>query len=486
LPSEILTQIFDSASDEDIIFQSGLSTSLAESAWFKDRLFGEWRLRSPQEAMNMIQRRSGVTKLSIILTCKHWNFLGAQFLYRCLHFSEPTKLLLLSRTLTHSSSRASTITSSHGWWTRRIHVARYTPPPNRSITLEQMEQALVTIIEHCPNLEIFVGERPLGSAFGPVIDTIATSGLKHLRTVHWVVPGESLKKVILAMHSLPHITSAYIDFSTPVDASQEIAHLGATANIPLVMPQLQQLQLRGYMAEFVDQAIEWSLPSLQAFTLDSGTARDDVPDIVGFLENHGIGLVFLDINSEPELPVARILALCVNLQTFCFNVDWRVSGQPVATQHGMASHLVDHPHPNITTIGLHGLLHAFGVGLVGATASLHPHTTRHVRLSNDMNVAALNRANFPRLQRVRVLSRGLLIDLNTANGPSVKEGGYERWARWVGMMQREGVRMEDCTAGRFGSLPMDDEGVGEGEGESDEEEEEEEEWEEEQWEDAGE
>jgi hypothetical protein len=61
VPDEILTQIFDLAADEDVIFQYGLPTAMAESAWFKNA-FNEWALRSPQEAINMIQRRSYATK----------------------------------------------------------------------------------------------------------------------------------------------------------------------------------------------------------------------------------------------------------------------------------------------------------------------------------------------------------------------------------------------------------------------------------------
>jgi hypothetical protein len=60
LPPELWTHIFDLAADEDVIFQYALPTVMAESAW--SRAFGEWSLRSPQEALNLIQRRSYATK----------------------------------------------------------------------------------------------------------------------------------------------------------------------------------------------------------------------------------------------------------------------------------------------------------------------------------------------------------------------------------------------------------------------------------------
>lgn len=61
LPAELWTSIFDLAADEDVIFQYGLPTVMAESAWYMTA-FGQWTLRTPQEALNLIQRRSYVTK----------------------------------------------------------------------------------------------------------------------------------------------------------------------------------------------------------------------------------------------------------------------------------------------------------------------------------------------------------------------------------------------------------------------------------------
>lgn len=60
LPAEIWIQIFYLAADEDIIIQHGLPTILANSAWYKDG--DDWKLRSPREAMEMLQRRSYAMK----------------------------------------------------------------------------------------------------------------------------------------------------------------------------------------------------------------------------------------------------------------------------------------------------------------------------------------------------------------------------------------------------------------------------------------
>jgi hypothetical protein len=61
LPSELWTHIFDFTVDEDLLFQYALPTSMAESAWFKT-VYGDWALRTPQEALNLIQRRNYATK----------------------------------------------------------------------------------------------------------------------------------------------------------------------------------------------------------------------------------------------------------------------------------------------------------------------------------------------------------------------------------------------------------------------------------------
>lgn len=60
LPAEVWVRIFDYATD-DFTDQYALPIMMAESAWFLN-VFGDWSLRSPQEAMNTIQRRSFTVK----------------------------------------------------------------------------------------------------------------------------------------------------------------------------------------------------------------------------------------------------------------------------------------------------------------------------------------------------------------------------------------------------------------------------------------
>jgi hypothetical protein len=316
----------------------------------------------------------------------------------------------------------------------------------------------------------------MGRAFGPVVDALATYAFRKLHTVQWNVPGEALPKVIWALDSLPLLIAVHVDFDTPVPCTQETANLGSATDLPLQLPFLQQLSLRGYVEEIVEQSTGWDLPALTSLSIDSGTSVQDVPDIVEFLKNHGTNLALLDLNVTPLLDVRTILDLCPNLSTFTFNADWRVH-----PHDDFASALTTHPHANITTIGLHGLSHAFGVGLAAAFATTDPIGTRITCRSNDLNVAALTKANFPKLQRVRALNRNMLGDLNKENGPSVENGGYQRWNKWWNRCAAAGIRLEDCTGQVLGTLPpVEEEGDSEeeeeedGDGDEDESEEEEE------------
>jgi hypothetical protein len=61
LPPELWSHIFDLAADEDVIFYPGLQTSMAQSTWSKSP-WSSWTVRTPQDTINIIQRRSYATK----------------------------------------------------------------------------------------------------------------------------------------------------------------------------------------------------------------------------------------------------------------------------------------------------------------------------------------------------------------------------------------------------------------------------------------
>lgn len=63
LPAELWSYIFDLAADEDTIFYPGLPTSMTQSSWARSLITdSSWMLRTPQDTINMIQRRGYATK----------------------------------------------------------------------------------------------------------------------------------------------------------------------------------------------------------------------------------------------------------------------------------------------------------------------------------------------------------------------------------------------------------------------------------------
>ncbi|KAJ7141740.1 hypothetical protein C8R43DRAFT_1097724 [Mycena crocata] len=450
LPAELWTHVFDLAADEDVIFQHGLPTTI-----------------SPQDALDLVQRRSYATKKAVVRTSKNWRRLGSEFLFRCLFFNDPVRLQTLCAILDSSSSASTTTTASLGWWTRRIHLTRFNANPSRGTTSESLQDALTSIIRHCPNLEIFIIDWPMAAAiFGPIADTLATFTSKSLRTLHLNVPSSALPKVIWALDSLPNLFALHIELALPEEnsAAAEDTPLGAASNIHLRLAALTQLSLRGHIQAFLEQATGWTLPSLGHLALDCDASRNDLPDAPAFLALHGTHLRFLDLDALPALPLRRILGLCPSLTTLAFNADWHIAPGADDDDEDTAPLA----HDRLTSVGLYGLTHAFGVGYA-APESL---AAVLVTSANDRAIGFLcEKARFPVLRRVRVLSQSVLAALERADGPAEAGGGMERWDRWWEACRASGVRLEDCTGGLLGELPLDEVKSDEDEDDEDDEEE---------------
>ncbi|KAH9937127.1 uncharacterized protein B0H18DRAFT_1081395 [Fomitopsis serialis] len=369
---------------------------MTESSWFK-LIYGDWTLRSPSEGLNATQRRSYATKKAIMATCRTWRQLGQEFMYRFLFINDPTNLVRLRPLL----DRYRTL----GWWTKRLHITRFYSGGSTA-TVGDLERSLVFLLV--------------------VADALCTHCPHTLRTLRLNVPSSSLAKVILMLDALPALTSLHLTFDVPTP--------------------------EGFQLDFFEQLMGWELPALRSLSLDFLSYREDLPDIIEFLTLHGAALTYLDINCIPVLDVPTMLDLCPALQTLAFNFDWRLDSAE-GDQWGVGS-LVHRPHAHLTTIGCHWLHHAFGVGDAAKYAAVDPLVTHIIRRRNDMNFAAIDKQSFPKLQRVRVLDRMLLRDLEAADGPSPE--CFERWERWWSQCSSQGVRLEDCTGALLGTLPEDE------------------------------
>jgi hypothetical protein len=379
-------------------------------------------------------------------TCKLWRNIGAEYLFRTLFFQDYKRLRNFRVTLNSEPQL--------GRWTRKLHFNLRSVPPD---SIADIGDTITSIIQQCRKLEIAILNRSLAPIFPRIANALCDRNRRSLRVVHWEVPGESVQKVIATLSGLPYLTSIHLELARP-GAEAEV-HLGSVAGLGLRLPHLQDLSLVGFLEDLLEHAIRWELPSLSSLALDFGFEREDLPDVLEFLKQHGLNLTSFDVTSIIPLNVPAVLALCPSLTSFAFNPNWALDGGGTLQ------------HPTIERIGLHHLLQAFGVGasddrIAGAV----------VRRANDTNFAALTKANFPRLQVIRALSRTLLRELNKADGPA--EECYGRWEDWWRQCERQGIRLEDCTGAELGNLPQS-----ETETESDSEEdgsEESDEWEEEE------
>jgi hypothetical protein len=394
-----------------------------------------------------------------MFTCKQWYRVAYHLLFRCLFLSDTMRLPRLCLVLDQYAWL--------GWYVKRLHLVRYYCP--RSFTAAYVENMLVTVIQHCPNLELFTVEWSVTSSFPAIADSLASYSAKSLRSVQWKIGIHCLAGLIWALDALPSLVSLSIDFEnvsilvTPPDGESELSEdrsplLGTASHISLSMGNLQQLTLRGHSQEFVEQAIGWSFPMLQSFTLDFAANRNNLPDVEEFLKHHGMQLTFLDLNTILPLDLPGILTACPMLTSFSFNPDWRLPFHADATDGGPATFLRE-PHTRITHLGLHQLLHAFLSPSQSTTQSAHEGgalpqvATFLLQRTNDLTFSQLTKTLFPALKVVRVLNRTLLSGLERQNGP--EDEGYARWERWDTQCRAEGVRLEDCTGGLLGDLPMD-------------------------------
>ena len=128
--------------------------------------------------------------------------------------------------------------------------------------------------------------------------------------------------------------------------------LGSASDLSLRLSNLQQLSLRGFIPQFLEQSVGALCEDL-SLTLASANM---IPRRRSFLTTHGLNLVVLDLNLNvyPPVDVATILDICPAFTTFTFNADWGINPT------GIVSNITKRPHLHISTIDLHRLSYTFG------------------------------------------------------------------------------------------------------------------------------
>ncbi|KAI0263002.1 hypothetical protein BC834DRAFT_924985 [Gloeopeniophorella convolvens] len=471
LPAELLTDIFEQVVYDDSLFDFSHPTSMSPSRWDKRGARQDWVLVSPTEDVRSRQSQLYKATKAIMLTCKQWYRVAYHLIFRCIFLSDVSRIPPLCFVLDRYAWL--------GWYVKRLHLVRYYAP--QRFTIGHVENMLVTIIHHCPNLESFTVEWPITPSFPAIADALVSFSASSLRSAQWTVAPDCLARLIWTLDSLPSLVSLSLNFENPTtsstisdnmsETSSEDASLllGTASQISISLPSLQQLTVRGLSSEFIEQATGWSFPVLQSFTLDFASHRDNLPDVAEFLKHHGTQLTLLDLNTIPALDLAGILGSCPMLTSFCFNPDWRLPFHSESSQDTPAV-LLQEPHTRITHIGLHQLLHAFlppPQNNSGPGSGLPQVATMLLQRTNDLTFSQLTKDLFPSLKVIRVLNRTLLSGLERENGPG--DEGYSRWQRWDAQCQAEGIRLEDCTGVLLGDLPLDSDDEWEDSGDEDDE-----------------
>lgn len=365
---------------------------------------------------------------------------GTEYMYRTIYISDRKRLQKLCHILDANSSL--------GRYIRVIYIYVDDRRGTQKLNALGMDDCLVSLVRHCPNLQNFIVIPELDStSFLSVADALRTYCFPSLKLLQWKLSFGVQSKLVQALRAMRNLVALQIELTNP-PAESTGSFAGIRQLVDVRFPHLRQLCLRGAIQEFVEQIATWDMPALAHLTLDFKQCRHDFPDLNEILAVHGPQLDLLDINALPTLDVSAILSICKKLTTFCFNLDWQLE-----------DNMVRSPHTSLRTIGLYGLRYAFGVGFAEEVAQVNPFEAIVVRRRNDINFHALNKTNFPALRAIRVLETTLLEDLNKNNGPAQGiSGGLQRWERWWDQCATGGIRLEDCTGNFLGNLPLMEEG----------------------------
>lgn len=190
------------------------------------------------------------------------------------------------------------------------------------------------------------------------------------------------------------------------------------------------------------------MPNLTWLDLDN-IFNETVNDVMRLLGVCGARLLTLNLQTwfyyDLNIDIGSILALCPNLTTFSFNIEWHLQG-PIVTS----------PHQKLSYIGLHSSNTLFYVPEDEEDPAFWVFHEQADRLRPDVvdSMSMLGKSNFPNLCSIRIMP----IIFSTY---CLRRGGMDaldvsKSAAWIELCQRcaaEGIRLEDVTGHDFGIPP---------------------------------
>lgn len=238
-------------------------------------------------------------KRSLVLVCKAWNILAAQYLYEYLVFDDEKLVRILAKTLCNRTSGAG---RSWGWWTKRIDI---------SISLTSLESAL----RHFPNLVVvkFTHSQLHENAISSnVMRTIAQTCGPSLRVIYWAnthMPPH-FHDLMNLLKSTPNLHMLCCPRIAALDSKQLDAQP--------ILPALKILVLMtDHCREYYHDTNVMSFPSLRALIYNAGSPRFPHP-LQPLLQVHGHLLItiaiHLTISSELWKDLELISRYCINLK----------------------------------------------------------------------------------------------------------------------------------------------------------------------------
>lgn len=307
-----------------------------------------------------------------------------------------------------------------------------------------INQLLVRLLHLSPNLRAldFDPYDNIGTAFVIYPELFsAIQTLTALKFVSWYIPFQRKVPMAIVFSKMPGLLSARLENSSSILDEQV-----DTAAPSVYLPSLETLALSRASIHTLTYMSTWAMPKLRTLDINLGFS-DSVDDINVLLRAFGDRLhtLILQAFCQPSatVDVRSILAMCPNLTTFTFNLDW-LFRDPLSPSS----------HSNLTRIGFNtgGSLFAFVTPDPNA-----PPWISHIPLSSEAvgNLSNLDKIHFPRLSTIRVLS-GLPLILHMRQG-GVDALDTSKSAAWTSLCQRcssEGIRLEDATGNDFGKKPV--------------------------------